>query len=282
MEQSECLADLLSTFDGVRWSAACREMQVRVLHGNIESAVGVLRRFAGDSKIPRATMESAVCSVFDVRTTNQLESAGYLTLRAVDGATDADLFAITNIGDVVLGVIRQTLQRVKDGFMYETAFGDEDMIERELFGGSPELSRLEMGKTMSTGTSNTTPISSGLSAIEAAIRTITSNGGETLRVLDEKIVKLEDELDAARALRRSMAKMIGTTKADSAAKAKKLVGQSMISLEEEVYQALMSANGSMACEDVAEQLKVLPLQVGRVVANSTRMYKRGKIVEVVK
>lgn len=265
----------LAKFDNVRFCSMCREVRVRLVHRDTEAAVRLLRAFAGETHRCLATMNSNIPDVFPVRTANYLESGGYEKLRAVDGALDAELLSIPGVGEVTVREIRDTIQRIKDGFAFEFEH-ESDLIDPEFTNTDEELKQYRPRLSMSNAT--IAAHANGLSPILQAINTLTANPEETLRTVDERIVKLEDELAKARSLRRLLEKTINIDK-PKPVKADKEPSEKWIALEQAVYEAVMRHNGSAGCAVIAGELHILPLQVGKAVANSKRMRKRGKFVE---
>jgi len=127
MTFTEAIAD----FDNVRWSVACREMQVRILNGNIEAAIYVLRKFAIATAVTHVTMDSHVVEAFPMRIALVLEKLGCTTIRSAEKITDVTLLDVPNVSKKSVELIRRTIREVKAG-VAPTIVKDEDcLIEPE-------------------------------------------------------------------------------------------------------------------------------------------------------
>lgn len=103
-------------FNEEAWEQCCRAMAVALRRSaaSPSEAHAALNRFLVESQIKEAlTMDSPVSLLqyygddsLGVREINELERAGYLTLRAFLGASEQDLLMIRNFGGVTLSRFR--------------------------------------------------------------------------------------------------------------------------------------------------------------------------------
>lgn len=121
----------LEKFDAIRWSVACREMQIRLIHGNVDSAVRILREFALNTKSFVATLESNVCEVFPLRIANMLDELGCTTVMSVDKINDSTLLAIPNVSNVTVMQIRRIIKEIKAGLVPSISKDEECLIDQD-------------------------------------------------------------------------------------------------------------------------------------------------------
>ncbi len=132
-QYSDSIEDALKVFDYQRWSVACREMQLRVINGALDHAKQVIDRFAMHQGYVRATLDSAVAAVFPVRVANSLEQHGYMTVRAVKRASDAQLAVVPYIGDTTIDQIRHTIAAIERGEILEQFEEDNELLDEACF-----------------------------------------------------------------------------------------------------------------------------------------------------
>ena len=134
----QCLTRELAKFDKARWSVAVREMQIRVLHGNHEAAVRILREFCANTSATYATLDSMVGDVLPVRIANLVEAIGCDTVRSLDKMSDRALAAIPNMGDTTIGLIRRTIQNIKAGRVLAMTSSEAESLVDEEYIAMPE------------------------------------------------------------------------------------------------------------------------------------------------
>lgn len=115
-----CLENELKEFDHVRWAIACRHMQLRLIHGDIEAAKNILDAFYRSRCKIKAGINSNLATVFDNRIADLLDEAfGAVTVHDADLITDEQYLDATGLGDTMLSVIRRTIAAIKEGAIYE-------------------------------------------------------------------------------------------------------------------------------------------------------------------
>lgn len=177
------LAKALETFDALRWSIACREMQLRVIHGNIEQAKTLLDAFGRATGYTRATMASPLAAVFPVRLANALEKGGYLRLTALDAIDDATLGSIRNVGEQAVAAIRKTIASVKAGQAMELFQEDLDLLDEHCY--ERRLKELITNQCNCSQLMPTNPTQSD--AVLQALELISANCDTAAEVIDSKI-----------------------------------------------------------------------------------------------
>jgi len=105
----------LAEFDQSRWERTCRDMQVRMLAGQPDAAVRILKEFCGNTTLNYATLDSHVGDVFNAEIASKLDRAGCITVRAADGMSDHDMLSLYQMGAVNVGKIRSKIRAILAG-----------------------------------------------------------------------------------------------------------------------------------------------------------------------
>jgi hypothetical protein len=179
------LAKALETFDTLRWSIACREMQLRVIHGNIDQAKTLLDAFGRATGYTRATMASPLAAVFPVRLANALEEGGYLRLTALDAIDDATLGSIRNVGESAVVAIRKTIAAIKAGQAMELFQEDLDLLDEHCY--ERRLKELITNQCNCSEQVMPTNPTNSPDAVLQALELVAANGDTAAEVIDAKI-----------------------------------------------------------------------------------------------
>ena len=118
-----------AAFDNARWSMTCRQMQVRIMRGDIEQAHEILQAFCRFTGRVKATMQSPLAAVLPVRIANALEDEGYVTVQSAAAAFDAQLAEIDQFGPTMLGELRRTIEKIRRGEQWEQFEDDQDLLD---------------------------------------------------------------------------------------------------------------------------------------------------------
>ena len=118
-----------AAFDSVRWSMVCRQMQVRIMRGDIDQAHEILQAFCRFTGRVKATMQSPLAAVLPVRIANALEDEGYVTVQSAAAASDAVLAEIDQFGPTMLGELRRTIDKIRRGEQWEQFEDDQELLD---------------------------------------------------------------------------------------------------------------------------------------------------------
>lgn len=101
VNNSECLNDMLAGFDEDRYQHLVAKMRILLVRGLVAQAVRALREFSGETESSTLSHETSIyeCGL-PYRTATKLDSAGYMTLGAVAGATRKEIASIRNLGEI--------------------------------------------------------------------------------------------------------------------------------------------------------------------------------------
>lgn len=186
------IRDALAAWDRASFGIACRKIEILLIHGENEKALGVFRSAMQRHSAISPTIESPVADVLPYRLANMLDNAGYMTLAACHRATDADLMAIRNMGVANVDMLRKTIRCVltKQPLPYT-----DDLSDLE-----PEwpLSIDDLHQPITTRQTEPSP----MSKIEEALSLLLQSGDETVKQIDAKIGDLTEQLDNLRRIRR--------------------------------------------------------------------------------
>ncbi len=264
-------AERLEAFDRQRWSVACREMQVRLCHREILRAHEVLDAFARFTGYTQATMTSPPASVLPIRVANMVEAAGYLTMNALDHASDSQLIdEVRNLGPTAIDTIRECIGRIKRGDQLEQYEEDDELLDESCF-----LRRLPFNCNCHRQPTMSNPTNSD--QVLAALDLIASSPDTAAEVLDARVEQLEGEVRRLKAMRKLL-RSKGEPKPMPAHR--KVPDVDRRKQEDEVI-AYVLQHGPSTPGDIGEALGVTAITVGRIVASSDRLAKDGYKVIVV-
>lgn len=279
--ESDFTAELLSGFDAARWSVACRHMQLRIVHGNIEAAIAVLRAFFRFTGYELATEQSPLASVLPVRIANTLEDAGYLTVASVARATNADLREIPNIGGEAISTIRSMQQSVASGGRLVQFEEDEELLDESLY-LTPELyQRFTDAMNRKRLTVEKTPVAidkppekttekpmTDAERVLAALDTLSDSPDTTVEVIDKHIAELDVQIERYKRLRKML---IG-----SSLKGKPIKPTALLKKCCDAMVKILSAKGPLKPAAIANELAdgTTYITVGRAASSDRRFIRR--------
>lgn len=107
------IGDLLEEFDQESFDQCCAKIRVCIARRQFDYARQELDIFIVNLVPESVTLESPIWALTAVpyRVLANLESDGYLTIRAVHNASDAELMKIPDISTTHLGYIRRALAK---------------------------------------------------------------------------------------------------------------------------------------------------------------------------
>lgn len=277
-ERSQDLStdELLAQWDSARWSVACREMQIRIGHGCFEAAHRVLSHFCRDSQPDFATLDSHVATVLPVRIANMLEEAGFATLRAVDNELDATLMAISNFGNVSIGLCRKTIAAVRAGTVPEICPDDDydELIDTEhsyhlrTFNNLTHLRNSNQPREQR--------VMSTSERIKEAMSLLMSDTGQALAVINKEIDDHEAEITRLKQMRKFLG---GEPTKTYKPREKGELTPRLAKIEERVVAHLSECQpAELSISELAEALSASKLAIGMAIARSKRLMKDGKTV----
>jgi len=229
LSKFEDFHDLLSNWDRAAFGVACRRMEVLILRGQNEKAVGVLRSVMRVQGRVKLSLQSHVVEAFPYRLANALDLAGYATVQACKGATDAELLDVDGIGSGAVATLRNIIRCIVNG---------SETLPVE------DLSDLEPDWDFGQGVFTKGDLI--VSKVEEALAVLMESGGAAVAEIDAKISRLGSEIDNLKRMRKILAPTVKngsrtTLKGDYAELAKQVC-------------ELIKQNGPLKAREVAERL----------------------------
>lgn len=203
LQTHEDIRDLLRTWDRAAYGIACRQIEILLLHGENEKAIGVLRGVIRRQSRAKPTINSPLGDLLPIRIANMLEDGGYYTLAACDRATDTELLALKNSGPATVQLIRETVQCVVAGRPLPAA---DDFSDLEPDWELPTTLFQTEGDLI-------------VSQIEEALKVLLDSGDSAVKEIDAKIARLTSEIENLKRMRKllsPMAPQSNRLKSDSA------------------------------------------------------------------
>lgn len=263
--------DLYKDFDAVRWSVACREMCVRIIHKRYDAAMRILREFCRDTEPKFATLDSSVQHVFPIRIGNALEDHGYMTIRAASNATDEELLRIENFGMKSIDLVREVAHAIRNGKVPEINYEEaEEIID---FDCIPSIDQVEKSKHKRT---EKLKDMSDIDQIRQAIKTLATNSDATVQVIDKEIMRLEDDIATLKRMRKIAGLASGRDVSDKTNRGP-ATRNVKPEIEDKIF-ACITENGPLTPMEVSKITGLAPITIGITVANSSRMTKSGNQV----
>jgi hypothetical protein len=186
----ESFRELLLDWDRTAFGIACRKIEILLLHGENEKAIGVLRGVICRQSRALPTILSPLGDVLPLRIANLLEDGGYQTLWALQRATDAELLAVPNIGLCAVDLIRKTVACVVAGRPLPAA---DDLSDLEPDWDLPVLFQTEGDRIVSQ--------------IEEALKVLLESGDGAVKEIDAKISRLTSEIENLKRMRKLLSPM---------------------------------------------------------------------------
>jgi hypothetical protein len=190
-QKREDIRDLLQTWDRAAYGIACRQIEILLLHGENEKAIGVLRGVIRRQSRAKPTLGSPLGDLLPIRIANMLEDGGYHTLAACDRASDAELLALKQCGPAAVELIRETVLCVVAGRPLPAA---------------DDFSDLEPDWELTT-TLFQTEGDRIVSQIEEALKVLLDSGDGAVREIDAKIARLTSEIENLKRMRKLLSPM---------------------------------------------------------------------------
>lgn len=203
------IRDVLAAWDRASFGIACRKIEILLIHGENEKALGVFRGAMQRHSAIKPTLESPVADVLPYRLANMLDAAGYMTLAACHRAPDADLLALRNMGVANVDLLRQTIRCVltKQPLPY-----NDDLSDLE-----PEWP-LSIDDLIVSVTAPKPESQMTMSKVEEALSLLLDSRDDALAEIDGKIEKLTVDIDNLKRMRKLLSPAV-KTKSTGGAKA---------------------------------------------------------------
>lgn len=212
------IRDLLAGWDRAGFGVCCRTMEVLLLRGECDRARKVLDRFIRRQAIDPPTLRSHVDEVLPERISGTLVRNGYLTLEAVDRASDADLLLLREIGPHAVGLIRDCIAAIRSGRALpvfddtsdlhpDWELPDSSRVSPRLETPPPSCSRVSPRLAIPLNTEGTPNVPN----IKEALAVLMESSGDALSEIDAEIASLTADIEQLKRMRKLLAPA-GTTK----------------------------------------------------------------------
>lgn len=256
------IRDLMLGWDRAAFGIACRKMEVLLLHGENDKALGVFRDMCRMQTRVRPTMQSPLVDVLPIRWANMFEEVGYKNLAALNHAKDQELLVLSGCGQATINLVRQTVRAVSAGKPLPTT---EDLRDLE-----PEW---DLSSFQTKGDLI-------VSRVEEALQVLMESGSDAVVEIDSKISRLNTEIDNLKRMRKLLSP-ISTSKGTGRNSSGTRASGDYTEMAQRIVEVIKS-NGPLKASAIAEALGTTNYtHIGRCVTASPHLLSRNGHGEVI-
>lgn len=254
------IRERLRSFDRVGFGVAMRTIELNLVFDRYELAKRAFQNFLVRSRRTPLAIDARVAECLPARLAERLHKEGYERMQSLDSVSDETLLALSDVGRHGVQLIREALAALHEGRLLYP--GDEEGDLGPEWDIDFDSMKKEVSEQMTTTERTEISLADAIGVIENA-------GPEAVAEIDKKIASLTSKISQLKRMR----KLLGGADPKPAGAI-----PDWSELEEKIYQFVKVQGDSTALAISANCGDCGHTKVGKVVARSKRLVRRGRLI----